>query len=175
MHTQLLYRTKRLTIEKINLLSDATNLLAIHNDLKTMRWIPNNKANWTLEDITNKYAKNITLYAKNIGLYKINHIEENKITNIGEIGLFPFQQDPSAIEIGYILHHPYWNKGLGTELLLGLEIYLKQNTSYRTIIAQLYEENKASECLLQKVNYQLDSKETLSSSIVKLRYKKELY
>lgn len=162
--------TSRLLIQPIHLDQDLPSLLEIHNNLNTMRWIPNNKTHWTTEDLVNKYQVNQNLYPQQLGLYKIVLKTKNTSLLIGELGLFPCINFMNHIEIGYIIHEIFWKKGLATELLQALIIHIKQHFSYTGICAQLFEANVHSKSLLERCGFQYTSFEEVHPSVKKLIY-----
>lgn len=164
--------TKKLKIERIVLDRDLTQLQNIHNCEETMRWIPSNLNNWNTIDLTNKYSRNTELYPLHLGMYKICLKIEGETKIIGELLLQPYDNDNQNIEVGYIIHKTYWKQGLGTELLLGVEEHFKDQPI--TLFAQLFEENKASQSLLEKLNYQLLRTDSIGQNKTKLTYYKKL-
>lgn len=169
-----LFTTKNLKIERILTDDDLNKLLLIHNCEETMRWIPKSIINCNTEYLINKYAINDKLYSKSLGIYKISLKTSKKNILIGEMLLLNFEDKADFIEIGYILFKDYWKKGLGTELVVGIETYMKQQETSITLIAQLYEENKASQALLEKLEYEKVRTEVLQSNKIKLTYHKKL-
>ena len=162
--------TSRLLIQTIHLDQDLPSLLEIHNNLNTMRWIPNNKVHWTPEDLVNKYQLNQNLYPQQLGLYKIVLKTKNTSFIIGELGLFPCTNALSYIEIGYIIHDFFWKKGLATELLQALILHIQQHFSYTVICAQLFEANVHSKSLLERCGFEYTSSEEIRPSVKKLIY-----
>lgn len=169
-----LFETSRLLIHSIQLPTDINPLLAIHNHLPTMRWIPNTKTPWTEEDLVKKYSINLSLYPKRLGLYKILLKTQTEPILLGEVGLFPYQETTSDIEIGYILHEVYWKKGLATELLFALEQFIQQHLSYTTIRAQLFSSNLNSKNLLERCSYQYENTSQITDNLSKLMFTKNI-
>lgn len=169
-----LFETPRLLIHPIQLSTDIHPLLAIHNHLPTMRWIPNTKTSWTEDDLVQKYRINLTLYPKHLGLYKILLKTQTEPILLGEVGLFPYQETTTDIEIGYLLHEMYWKKGLATELLVALEHFIQHHLSYTTIRAQLFSENLNSKKLLERGSYQYEGSTLVHPYRSKLMYSKSL-
>lgn len=162
--------TSRLLVQLIHLPDDCTALLAIHNHLNTMRWIPNNKTQWTLEDLTKKYQINQQLYPQRLGLYKIVLKNQEKHLLIGEVGLFPCTDSLTHVEIGYILHENFWKQGLATELVDAITTFIQLHLSYTVIRAQLFDCNIASKRLLERCAYQYEGAVSLPTSGKKLIY-----
>ncbi|MBB1140849.1 GNAT family N-acetyltransferase [Myroides sp. WP-1] len=169
-----LFETSRLTVCRIQLESDLPSLLVLHNHRTTMRWIPNNKLTWTVIDLEKKYNINQQAYEKQLGIYKIAWKENTAQTFIGEVGLFLCQDTTTTVEIGYILHEFYWKKGFATELLHGLESFIKEYLPYTTIRAQLFEHNINSKKLLERCGYQCVATIPLHDKTAKLVYTKSL-
>ncbi|WP_410881522.1 GNAT family N-acetyltransferase [Myroides sp. DW712] len=170
-----LFDTPRLLVQSIDLAQDTEALLVIHNHHNTMRWIPNNKAQWTTADLAQKYQRNTTLYPQQLGLYKIVRKDQNTSVLIGEMGLFPCTPSTlTTLEIGYILHEKFWKQGLATELLQGLDLFIAQSLPHTIIRAQLFDENIASKNLLERCGYQYDGVEPLPGQYRKLIYSKQI-
>ncbi|MEK6494221.1 GNAT family N-acetyltransferase [Myroides odoratimimus] len=169
----ILFTTKNLKIETIQLTEDLDELLKIHNCPDTMKWIPSNTNNWKSDTLIDKYAKNNLLYTENLGIYKIS-LDYNSQTNIiGEVLFFKYEEKEEKIEIGYILYKDYWKKGYGSELLQGLELFIQHKHPSKILIAQLYECNIASRRLLEKMGYTLYDRQVLKNNTYKLIYQKE--
>lgn len=166
----MLIETSRLLVQPIHLPDDCTSLLAIHNHLNTMRWIPNNKTIWTQEDLTKKYQINQQLYPQRLGLYKIVLKNQEFPLLIGEIGLFPCADSLTYVEIGYILHENFWKQGLATELLEAIATFIQHHLHYTVIRAQLFDSNIASKKLLERCSYQYEGFVSLQEPFKKLIY-----
>lgn len=170
----ILFKTERLSICSIILKEDLSFLLALHNHETTMRWIPNNKSPWTLVDLKTKYNLNQTLYDQQIGIYKVLWENHGIHTLIGEVGLFPCLDNPTHIEVGYILHEAYWKRGFATELLYGLEQFVQQHLVYTHIRAQLFEANSNSKKLLERCSYLCIDSQPIDTTNNKLIYNKAI-
>ena len=166
----MILETSRLLVQPIHLPDDCIALLAIHNHLNTMRWIPNNKTLWTQEDLTKKYQINQQLYPQQLGLYKIVLKNQEPSLLIGEIGLFPCSDSLTHVEIGYILHENFWKQGLATELLEAIAIFIQRHLHYTVIRAQLFDSNIASKKLLERCSYQYEGSVSLQEPFKKLIY-----
>lgn len=170
-----LFDIPRLLVQPIDLAQDTEALLVIHNHRNTMRWIPNNKSQWTIDDLIQKYQRNLLLYPQQLGLYKIVLKDQNTSVLIGEMGLFPCTPPAlTTLEIGYILHENFWKRGLATELLRGLDLFIAQSLPHTIIRAQLFDANIASKNLLERCGYQYEGTEPLSGQYQKLIYSKQI-
>jgi len=170
----LLFETPRLRIETIHLKEDCVSLLTIHNHITTMRWIPNNKMNWTLTDLEYKYKLNQQLYPQHIGIYKIVFKVNDQQIVIGEVGLFPCIDSHTTLEIGYILFESYWKMGLATELLDHTINFIQNNLPFTSIKAQLFEANIPSRKLLERCSFIYTTSVLLEENQSKLIYHKQL-
>ncbi|WP_121966295.1 GNAT family N-acetyltransferase [Myroides sp. N17-2] len=168
----MLFTTKNLKIERIVSEKDFDILLQIHNCKETMQWIPTNIKHWNSKQLVKKYQKNNEMYELNLGMYKISLETEKNTEIIGELLLQNYNHNTQAIEIGYLIHKKYWKQGFGTELLIGLEEFLKDKEV--ELIAQLYEENTASRRLLEKLDFNLLTKDSIENKKYKLTYSKKL-
>lgn len=166
----IIFQTPRLSVQRVDIIHDKPQLLTYHNDSLTMQWIPNTDKKWREDELIKKFSINTSLYSQNLGIYKIalHHIKQI----IGEVGLFPYEQNENYIEIGYIIHRNFWNYGLGTELVSSLIEYITANFNYTGIIAQLYAENTASKRLCEKLHFHGIAEEILPDNRKKLVYLK---
>ncbi|MDM1521545.1 GNAT family N-acetyltransferase [Myroides odoratimimus] len=170
----ILFTTNNLKIETIQLGEDLNDLLKIHNSPDTMKWIPSRANHWDSDALRNKYAKNDLLYSQGLGIYKISLTHNSRTNIIGEILLLKYTDQEEKIEIGYIIYKDYWQKGYGTELLYGIELFIQQKYASKILIAQLYESNISSRKLLEKMNYSLIDRQELDNNTYKLLYQKEI-
>ncbi|MCC9042836.1 GNAT family N-acetyltransferase [Myroides sp. M-43] len=168
----MLFTTNNLKIERIILEKDSNILLQIHNCKETMQWIPTNINHWDSKELAKKYNKNKELYESNLGMYKISLKIGENTEIIGELLLQEYNDNSHTIEISYLISKNYWKQGFGTELLIGLEEFLKHKKI--ELVAQLYEENTASRHLLEKLNYSLLAKDSIENNKYKLTYSKVL-
>lgn len=162
---KLLFKTPRLTIEKINLNEDITSLLSYHNDQETMQWIPNKMIKYQKADILNKFKGYHKIGNIELGIYKI--VIESSNTIIGEIGFFPVEKYNDAIELGYIIRKEYWSKGLGSELVKGVIDYLSLIKDCNKVVAQLYIGNERSKRLCIKMEFNLINRDQIKSTYLK--------
>lgn len=167
-----IFTTKQLEISSIDPASDYNPLLYYLNDAETMQNIPNRKVTYNLVDIESRLALNHDLYHCGIGIYKITHLASQTI--IGEIGLFPFKNCTTTIEIGYIVHRHFWKQGLARELMPCLENYIRSLNTYTKIVAQLYAHNNASEKLLLHCCFELIDQIDLGFGVFKKVYVKNI-
>lgn len=76
----------------------------------------------------------------------------------GSIGCVP-QKDVyrKSIEIGYFIGEEYWGKGIATEAVAQLTVYLENSFDLLRIYAEVFAHNKASMRVLQKNGFFLES------------------
>ncbi|WP_025125500.1 GNAT family N-acetyltransferase [Myroides odoratimimus] len=170
----ILFTTKNLKIETIQLGEDLNKLLKIHRCVDTMKWIPSGTNRWNSDTLSIKYANNTLLYSQGLGIYKISLNNNSQTDIIGEVLLIKYGEQEEKIEIGYIIHKDYWQKGYGTELLYGTELFIQQIYPSKILVAQLYQSNIASRKLLEKMNYSLIDRQELGNNTYKLIYQKEI-
>lgn len=164
----MLFETKRLKIEKIDLIDETQldDLLLYHRCYHTMRWIPNTPHSWDKDSLQHKFSNKHK--EDEIGIYALVYKKHKKI--IGEFGLFPNSECPDIPEIGYIIYQPYWNKGLGTELLSAAIAHYSQQQHFSGLMARMYHHNTASVALCQKLNFELREKKRLEDQTLRLTY-----
>lgn len=166
----MIFETKRLKIEKLNLIDEAQldDLLLYHRCYHTMIWIPNTPLSWDKDSLQRKFSTSHKHDEDGTGIYALLYKKHKKI--IGEFGLFPNSECPDIPEIGYIIHQPYWNKGLGTKLLSAAIAHYSQRQHFSGLMARMYHHNTAFVALCQKLNFELRERLTLDKRLVRLTY-----
>lgn len=72
---------------------------------------------------------------------------------IGDCKLVRYQYDPSVLEIGYLLKHAFWRKGLGTKICEKLLERAEEIAPDDDIIGVIDPDNIASKRLLKKFGF----------------------
>lgn len=74
---------------------------------------------------------------------------------IGGLGLHNWSEEHRMAELGFWLFPAYWGKGYMKEAIKHLLFYLQQRQEILQLYAMVDERNKASECLLRSLGFQL--------------------
>ena len=135
----IIFETSRLQVSSLNT-TDIVDLLQIYQQQKNMRYIQSGRTDWTYAELKTKVAH--CNQEKNGGLWGVKLKENQQL--IGEIGLFDSFGDSSHLEMGYILDHHHWQKGLGFELVKALQNYAFSKLKIRQLSARMYAENQGS-------------------------------
>lgn len=104
----------------------------------------------------------------------LNYAIANEKELIGGIGV-KFKEDVYRFswELGYWLGEPFWNKGIITEAVKVFTKYLFENYNIKSIIANVYDGNKASMKVLSNAGYKLDG--VIRKAVFKEKLFKDLY
>ena len=99
-----------------------------------------------MEDESEAHVNNLLLYQENGHLIYIIELKETHET----IGLLLEQSDENmAIELGYAIGEPHWNKGYTTEAMRAVIDSLFKK-GYQKVTAECFIENKASARVMEK-------------------------
>lgn len=135
-------KTERLTLRPLTE-SDADDVIAILCSDKV-------KLTYMLPDFPSKEAA-LTLFER---LRTLSHSAEHLVLGIcTDERVIGFLNDTETnggmIEVGYALHHDYWNRGYATEALRAVidELF---RLGFTTVRAGYFEENPASGCVMEK-------------------------
>ncbi len=75
----------------------------------------------------------------------------------GAAGVIPKEDIyKKTIEIGYFIGEPFWGKGIATEAVAKLLLYIPQHFDIIRISAEVFEHNKASMRVLEKNGFYLE-------------------
>lgn len=79
-------------------------------------------------------------------------LKENPYHVIGDISVVDLDETVNACEVGYILSQDYWGKGLMTEALKAVLIYLLQDADFNRVTAKFVTANPASGRVMAKAS-----------------------
>ncbi|WP_053406442.1 GNAT family N-acetyltransferase [Persicobacter sp. CCB-QB2] len=142
----IIFETSRLQVRSLSH-TDIVDLLSIYQQKKNMRYIQSGRTDWTNTELKTKVER--CNQGENGGLYGIFLIENQQL--IGEVGLFDSFQDATHLEMGYILDHLHWQKGLGYELVKALMNHAFSKLKVKQLSARMYAENQGSIKLAEKL------------------------
>jgi ribosomal-protein-alanine N-acetyltransferase len=75
---------------------------------------------------------------------------------IGNVMLFNFDRAALNVEIGYVLHQDFWNKGYGNEIVDVLSSFIFDEMKFKKIYAKVIKNNIPSSIILQKNGFLLE-------------------
>ncbi len=146
--------TKRLMLREMSIL-DAGDLLSFLGDAETLRYYDMAPYMHT-QDVLLMIERHHARFVRNEGIrWAIALKGEDRV--IGSCG-FLCNWHSSVAEISYILAQPYWNKGIMTEVLRALLSFGFERYQLSRIDAHVFEQNRASLRVLQKVGFREESR-----------------
>ena len=142
--------TDRLILRPVTL-EDADSIFAYScnpNVARYVTWQPHKTIQDTKDVITNFFLKN----------YEIGIPEPWAITFaerpnwvVGMVGCRPFEENPKAMEVAYVLAEEHWGKGITLEAVQGILPYIFQNYPIERIIGRYSSLNPASGRVMEKL------------------------
>lgn len=144
--------TKRLLLRRIAI-TDAAMILEMRSSEKVMEFIDKERAT-SIED-GERFCNVIdTAVTNNEGItWGISLSEDPSHSLIGTIGLWRIIKPHYRAEIGYMLHHPYWRKGIMEEALEAVTRYGFETLKLHSIEAHINPGNAGSARLLEKQGF----------------------
>ena len=107
----MIIKTEKFQVRRI-FDEDIDSLLAVYQDSKNMKFIPNSVSNWNKKKLSKKYERINCDYENGFGIFVVELLE-GKI--IGEAGLFNSFNELNHLELEYIIDQGYWGKGYGKD------------------------------------------------------------
>ena len=142
--------TDRLILRPVTT-QDATSIFAYAcnpNVARYVTWEPHKSIEDTKNIITNFFLKN---YEKGIPEPWAITFAERSDWVVGLVGCRPFDEDPKAMEVAYVLAEEHWGKGIVTEATQGILPYIFQNYPIEMIIGRYSIFNPASGRVMEKL------------------------
>lgn len=142
--------TERLILRNLNR-DDVAEVLAIRSNANTMQYIPRPLAK-TEEDAYGVIEVITGFTARN---ERINWAvtEKGKDKLIGICGYVNFRPESSRGEVGYVLHHDYWGKGIAAEALKATLDYGFDTLGLHSVEAIIRPDNPASIKLVENAGF----------------------
>ena len=134
-------------------LEDAETLTLLYNNIKIWNnlrdYIPHP---YTMEDAT-KFINN---QAEILPTQNFAIMAEEQV--VGGIGIL-LNSDVYRmnVELSYWIGEPFWGKGISTEAVRQMTIYIFENFAINRIVAEVFEYNKPSMRVLEKNGYHLET------------------
>jgi ribosomal-protein-alanine N-acetyltransferase len=139
--------TKRMLIRPLSK-TDISELYPIFSNPVTMKFWP---APFSLEQTEGWVQRNIDRYREyGFGRYGILLKENGKL--IGDCGVVVTEIDGQIEnDLGYIIHHPYWGKGLATEAAAAWKRYAFDTLQLSRLCANMAFDHTASRRVAEKL------------------------
>lgn len=139
--------TPRLSLRKFTL-ADADALFAIHSDPTTMCFWPRPR---TLEETIEWIERSMRSYEEHgFGRYLVTLKETGEL--IGDCGILSMTLNGmEVVDIGYILHHPWWGRGLASEAAAAVRDHAFEGLGLPTLHANMAYDHIASQRVAEKI------------------------
>ncbi len=144
-------RTARLLLRRI-VQQDVAMILEMRSDEQVMKYIDKERAS-TMEDAQKFFTMIEESLEKNDGITWCISLLEEPQKMIGSIGYWRIIKQHYRAEIGYMLHHSYWGKGLMQEAISAVIEYGFGPLKLHSIEAHINPANAASAGILEKNNF----------------------
>ncbi|MEP6712466.1 MAG: GNAT family N-acetyltransferase [Ferruginibacter sp.] len=143
--------TERLILRNISL-ADAPELFYLRSNKEVMKYI-DREPQKTVEETETFIHFLLDMQAKNDAVLWVIALKENSAVMIGNIGYWRMEKEHYRAEIGYMLHHDFWQKGIMKEAIKPVIDYGFTSMKLHTIEANINPANKASEVLLESIGF----------------------
>lgn len=144
----ILLETTRLIVKSTSL-DQLENAYALYSDPEVMHYLGGPKS----RDDTKAALQEMIWHEEKHGFSSGNVYEKETDLFVGRSGLLylAFKEDQPDIEVGYVLHKAFWNKGYATELAKGFIAWGFQHLSVDKLVATTSLKNMRSRHVLEKV------------------------
>lgn len=107
----------------------------------------------SIEQAKNKFESILAIndQEENLGYFKVY---DSNNTLLGDCKLERCKEDPSKLEIGYLLKKPYWGQGYGTQFCIAMLSLANDFYPNQDIIGIIDPNNIASKKLLKKFGFE---------------------
>ncbi|TWE11240.1 GNAT family N-acetyltransferase [Rudaeicoccus suwonensis] len=161
MPRQCILRTDRLVTETW-LPSDVDDLLAVHSDVETMRFVRNGRPESRSE--TTVLIDEYIAEQAETGFTKWR-VADHTGRLVGRAG---FGAIDGGRELGYTIRRELWGHGFATEIAAGLVKWHLANAPDVRLYAYVAAENPASRAVLQKTGFDLIGREVQAQTLCDL-------
>ena len=144
-------KTERLLLRRI-VKEDVPAILRMRSDEKLMKYIDKERE-LTIEDAEKKLAMFDEGLEKNEGITWGISLLTDTSQLIGSIGFWRINKPHYRAEIGYMLHHDHWSKGIMQESIVAVIEYGFGPLQLHSIEAHINPANAASAGILEKNNF----------------------
>ena len=143
--------TQRLILRELTL-SDAPELFYLRSNKQVMKYI-DREPQKTVEETETFINFLQETQKKTDALLWVIALKENPAVMIGNIGYWRMQKEHYRAEIGYMLHHDYWQKGIMKEVIKPVLQYGFKTMNLHSIEANINPANIASQVLLESIGF----------------------
>jgi RimJ/RimL family protein N-acetyltransferase len=128
--------------------NDAGFLLQMMGDPEVMRFYPKVATERDVRDFIDRMRASYRDYG--CGLWLV--VDRERGEPIGRAGLLRQNVNGTeAFEVGYMIHRPYWRRGLATEAALAVRDYAFQELRLRRVVSLIRPENVPSQGVARKL------------------------
>jgi RimJ/RimL family protein N-acetyltransferase len=162
---KIILETERLRLREMGV-ADLDFLAALLDDPEVMRFYPKRysraEAQAWIERQLQRYAQH------GHGLWLV--LDKKSGEPVGQVGLALQEVDGTLEpEIGYMIHHPFWRRGLAAEAALGVRRHAFEERGLERVISLIRPENEPSRGVARKLGMTVE-RETLFKDIPHLVY-----
>ncbi|MEO6539081.1 MAG: GNAT family N-acetyltransferase [Ferruginibacter sp.] len=144
-------KTDRLVLRCLTL-DDAPELFYLRSNKEVMKYI-DREPQKTVEETEVFINFLLETQNKTDAVLWVIALKENPSVMIGNIGYWRMQKEHYRAEIGYMLHHNFWKKGIMKEAIKPVISYGFETMKLHSIEANINPGNKASEVLLESIGF----------------------
>ena len=131
--------------------NDAEFLLQMMSDPEVMRFYPNP---YTERDVRESIDRARKSYREDgCGLWLV--VDRERGEPVGRVGLI--RQDVNGVdefEVGYMIHRPYWRRGLASEAALAVRDYAFRERRLQRVVSLIHPDNLPSQGVARKLGMQ---------------------
>lgn len=143
--------TDRLVLRNLTL-ADAPELFYLRSNKEVMRYI-DREPQKTVEETEIFINLLLDTQQKNEAVLWVIALKENPAVMIGNIGYWRMAKEHYRAEIGYMLHHDFWQKGIMKEVIKPVIEYGFTSMMLHSIEANINPANAASQVLLEHTGF----------------------
>jgi len=132
--------------------NDLEFLLQMMSDAEVMRYYPRP---YTEKDVRDFISRMRTRYREDgVGLWML--IDREKGEPLGRVGLYRQRVNGvDEFEIGYMLHRPFWRRGLATEAALAVREYAFAERKLPRVVSLVRPDNAPSQGVARKLGMEI--------------------
>jgi ribosomal-protein-alanine N-acetyltransferase len=135
--------------------NDFDFLLRMMSDPEVMRFYPKCCDEREVREFINRMRKRYV--EDGCGLWLV--VDREKGEPLGRVGLMRQNVNGSdAFEVGYMIHRPFWRRGLATETALGVRDYAFQELHLSRVVSLIRPDNVASQAVARKLGMEVADK-----------------
>jgi ribosomal-protein-alanine N-acetyltransferase len=150
---EIVFETERLRVRHWTP-EDESTLLPIVSDPVTMRFW---ERPFDREQTRAWLERSIAGYEENgFGRWAVERRDDGAL--LGDAGLLPMEVDGRPeIDLGYIVHHPFWRQGFAVEVATGIVRHAFRTLEVDRLVANMAEDHAGSRAVAEKIGMRLES------------------